>query len=258
MRRSLIRPRWFVLLAITLLVSVTCIRLGIWQWHRLQERRAYNEAVVAGLSRAPTPLSQLVPASGTRDEAAIEYRRVVATGTYDVSREFVLYGRTLDELPGNHVLTPLLMPDGRAVLVDRGWVPFSTSAPPVAEATPPSGRVTVVGVLEPSDPPGKVGPDAAHITTTTTVDIPALSGQLPYPTLPMFVWLQSQSPGQSAGIPTPAPLPPLSEGPHEGYMLQWFAFAAIFLGGFVVLVSRDARALPGADAERDGRAHAGA
>jgi cytochrome oxidase assembly protein ShyY1 len=74
----------------------------------------------------------------------------------------------------------------------------------------------------------------------------------------MFVWLQSQSPGQSAGIPTPAPLPPLSEGPHEGYMLQWFAFAAVFLGGFVVLVSRDARTLPGAGAERDGRAHVGA
>ena len=44
MWRSLIRPRRLVLLAITLLVSVTCIRLGIWQWHRLQERRAYNEA----------------------------------------------------------------------------------------------------------------------------------------------------------------------------------------------------------------------
>src|SRR3989442_1127951 len=54
MWRSLIRPRRLVLLAITLLVSVTCIRLGIWQWHRLQERRAYNEEGAGGVFKAPT------------------------------------------------------------------------------------------------------------------------------------------------------------------------------------------------------------
>ena len=255
MLRRLREPRWLVLLAITIVVSATCIRLGLWQLHRLHERRAYNEAVRAGLSRPPIPLSQLVPDGARPDEAAIEYRRVVVTGSYDASREFVLYGRALNERPGNHVLTPLRMPDGRAVLVDRGWVPFSTSAPPVTGATPPAGRVTVVAVLEPSDPPGKVGPDETHITTTTTVDVPALSRQLPYRTLPVFAWLQSQSPAQPGGIPSPAPLPPLSEGPHEGYMLQWFAFAAVFSGGFVVLLSRATNAPSPAAREKEERAH---
>jgi cytochrome oxidase assembly protein ShyY1 len=220
---------------------MTCIRLGIWQWHRLHERRAYNAAVTRGLSKPPTALSALMPVGAPSDPTRQAYRRVDATGVYDTTHEIVLYGRAQNGQPGNHVLTPLVLPDGRSVLVDRGWVPFSTSAPPVAGARPPPGPVTVVGVMEPSDPPGRVGVVSGRITTTTTVDIDTLSRGLPNPTVRLFLWLQSQSPGQAEGLPEPAPLPPLSEGPHQGYMLQWFAFAAIFLGGFTLLVWREAR-----------------
>jgi cytochrome oxidase assembly protein ShyY1 len=241
MLRLLTRPRWLALLAITLVVSTTCIRLGVWQFHRLRERRAYNAAVTLGLSKPAASLTALMPLGAAIDPTRLEYRRVEATGAYDTSHEIVLYGRAQNGQPGNHVLTPLVLPDGRAVLVDRGWVPFSTSAPPVAGAGPPKGPVTVVGVLEPSDPPGRVGLVADRITTTTSIDVGTLSRGLSRPTMPMFIWLQSQSPGQIGGLPDAAPLPPLSEGPHEGYMLQWFAFAAIFLGGFALLAWRDTR-----------------
>jgi cytochrome oxidase assembly protein ShyY1 len=235
--RFLVRPRWLVLLAITLVVSATCIRLAIWQWHRLNERRAYITAVDAGTSRPPTPLVELFPTSGAETPEA--YRLVVATGEYDVAHEVVLYGRTLNEQPGNHLLTPLILPDGRAVIVDRGWVPFELNTPPVAAALPPAGSVAVTGVLEPTDPPGQAGPAGGPITTTTTVDVPRLAQQLPYRVLPMYLWLQSQSPAQPNGAPAPAPLPPLDEGPHLGYLIQWLAFAVIFLGGYALLVWRE-------------------
>ena len=231
-----------MLLAVTLLVSATCIRLGIWQWHRLHERRAYNAAVEAGLMQPPSPIDRLIPAGGaTPDPSALQYRRVAAAGRYDVAHEVVLYGRALEGQPGNHLLTPLELPDGREVIVDRGWVPFEMDSPPVAAAAPPSGTVEVTGVLEPTDPPGQAGPSGGPITTTTTVDVPRLARQLPAPTLPMYLWLQSQSPAQAGAVPLPAPLPPLDEGPHLSYMFQWFAFATIFLGGYVLLVWREAR-----------------
>jgi cytochrome oxidase assembly protein ShyY1 len=239
MLRFLLRPRWLVLLAITLVVSTTCVKLANWQWHRLNERRAYIAAVDAGASRPPTPLAELFPAGGVRTPEA--YRRVVATGRYDVAHEIVLYGRTLKEQPGNHLLTPLILPDGRAVIVDRGWVPFEMNTPPVAGALPPAGAVTVTGVLEPTDPPGQAGPAGGRITTTTTVDVAMLARQLPYQVVPMYLWLQSQSPGQPNGEPSPAPLPPLDEGPHLGYLIQWLAFAVIFLGGYALLVWREVR-----------------
>jgi surfeit locus 1 family protein len=239
MVRFLVRPRWLVLLAITLVVSTTCIRLAIWQWHRLSDRRAYIAAVDAGASLPPIPLAELFPASEVGGSEA--YRRVVATGEYDVAHEIVLYGRTLKEQPGNHLLTPLVLPDGRAVIVDRGWVPFEMNSPPVAGALPPAGTVEVTGILEPTDPPGQAGPAAGPITTTTTVDVSRLAQQLPYRVLPLYLWLQSQSPEQTNSEPAPAPLPPLDEGPHLGYLIQWLTFAVIFLGGYALLVWREIR-----------------
>jgi cytochrome oxidase assembly protein ShyY1 len=241
----LAKPRWILLLILTLVISGTCVRLGIWQMHRWHDVKAYNASVTAGLSRSPTPLDELLPPSGppsgaSPDLTALRYRLVVATGSYDAAHEVVLYGRTLNEAPGNHLLTPLLLADGRAVIVDRGWVPFDMSKPPVEAATPPSGSVEVTGVLEPTEPPGS-GPKAGPVQLVTTVDLQRLAPQMPYPLLPMYVRLRLQVPAQSGSLPAPAPLPPLTEGPYQGYMLQWFAFASIFLGGYCVLVWREAR-----------------
>jgi cytochrome oxidase assembly protein ShyY1 len=241
MLRVLAKPRWIALLIVTLLISGTCVRLGIWQMHRLHEVRAYNASVVAGLSLSPVPLDGLIAASGpSPDLTALRYRLVVATGHYDTSHEVILYGRTLNETPGNHVLTPLVLPDGRAVIVDRGWIPFEMNKPPVEAAAPPSGSVEVTGVLEPTDPPGS-GPKTGPVSLVTMVDLPRLTQQMPYPLLPMYVRLRSQEPAQSGQLPAPAPLPQLTEGPYQGYMIQWFAFASIFLGGYWVLVWREAR-----------------
>ena len=60
----------------------------------------------------------------------------------------ILYGRSLDGQAGNHVLTPLVLADGRAVVVDRGWVPFEMDEPPVADGAPPGEtEVEVEGTL---------------------------------------------------------------------------------------------------------------
>ena len=247
MLRVLARPRLIVLLIITLAISGTCVRLGIWQLHRLHEVRAYNSSVLAGLSRPPTPLDELIPAAGpSPDSATLAYRLVVATGHYDAAHEVVLYGRMMNDVPGNHLLTPLVFPDGRAVMVDRGWVPFEMSKPPVTGAAPPFGSVEVTGVLEPTDSPGS-GPKTGALALISTVDLPRLAKQLPYPLLAVYLRLRSQAPVQSGDLPVPAPLPQLTEGPHQSYMFQWFAFAAVFLGGYGVVVwreGRDRRAAP--------------
>ena len=73
--------------------------------------------------------------------------------------EFVLYGRTQNSQAGNHLLTPLLLAGGHAILVDRGWVPLDIDEPGAPGAAPPSGDVDVEGVLLSSEggPPGAVG-----------------------------------------------------------------------------------------------------
>jgi surfeit locus 1 family protein len=240
------------LLAAALLVATTCVVLGIWQIARLHQKQQFNAAVRAGLAAPPVPVETLLP-DGV-DPLAMRYRRVEATGTYDVAHEFVLYGRTQSSQAGNHMLTPLRLADGRAILVDRGWVPLNVDEPGAGEVAPPSGDVRVEGVLFSSegDPPGAAGQADTGETTLAKVDLATIQSQLPYRIAPDYLLLQRQSPPQSSRFPDPAPLPELSEGPHLSYAVQWFTFATIAIVGFVVLAVREGRDPRPANDERVG------
>ena len=240
MARLLRSRREVKLFVVAVVVAVGCVGLGIWQLARLQQKRDFNQAVERGLAAPAVPIERLL--AHADDPTSIRYRPAEAIGTFDVGHELVLYGRSQNGEPGNHVLTPLRLPDGTAVLVDRGWVPFDLDTPPVREAAPPSGTLTVTGVVFPSEGGLPETPESGPVVTTLTrVDLETVQAQVPYPIAPVYLLLQNQSPPQ-ANLPLPAPLPELTEGPHLGYAVQWFSFAAIALVGFVVLVRRDRRA----------------
>ena len=248
MPRFLLSRRWIKLLVFALVVAGVCVRLGFWQLQRLHDRRVFNAAIEAGMNAPPVPVETVLPPGSSPDGSIAAFRRVSATGTLDTAHEVILYGRSLsNDQPGNHVLTPLLLADGTAVIVDRGWVPLSMAIPPVAEAAPPGGTVTVVGVLYASEASSHGPP----VTTLRQVDLPRLGAQLPYPIAPLYVKLQTQQPAQSGSLPTPEPPPPLDEGPHLNYAFQWFSFATMALLGYGLLVVKEARRLrsgSGADA----------
>ncbi len=232
----MLRPRIFIAAALALTIAGVCVRLGMWQLDRLHGRREINASIRAGLDRPPQPLDTLL---GERPASSLGYRLVTVTGTYDGADEVILYGRSLDGRNGNHVLTPLRpSAGGPLVIVDRGWVPVEMDTPPLEGAAPPSGEVTVTGALF---PPDGSGGDALETRTVTRVDLTQIATTLGTDVLPMYVLLSAQDPPQSGPLPTPAPLPELTEGPHLSYAFQWFAFATIAIVGLVVLVSRDLR-----------------
>src|SRR4029079_5394625 len=150
----------------------------------------------------------------------------------------LLWGGTSEQgEPGNLVLTPLVLGDGTAVIVDRGWVPLETQTPPVGRAAAaPTRTVTVSGLAPPtdqvSDPP--VTPSPALVTR---IDLGR--GALPYGLLPVYVLLQDQQPAQAQ----PEIVAPrgFDDGPHLSYAIQWFSFATIAVVGCVVLLVCDRR-----------------
>lgn len=241
MSRIVWSTRLVKLLAFASLIAITCVALGIWQIARLHQTEQYNAAVRSGLSAAPEPLRTLLP-DGV-DPDTVRYRRAEATGTYDIAHEFVLYGRTQAAQAGNHLLTPLVLADGSVIVVDRGWVPLDVDQPGAAEGAPPSGEVNLVGVLFASegDPPSAIGNATTTETTLSKIDLARIQSQLPYRVDPLYLLLQHQTPGQSSALPIPSPLPELSNGPHLDYAIQWFTFATIALGGFLVLALREGR-----------------
>ena len=236
MLRFLLKPRWIALGLFAVVMSVVCVRLGFWQLDRLQGRKHYNQLYEQGMSATAVPVEQLLKGSN----GPLLYRKASATGTYDDAHEVILYGRSSQHgFPGNHLLTPLRLPDGSAVLVDRGWVPFNDDTPPVAEAAPPTGTVNITGLLAPTEPGGS--PQQGPTTTFTKVDLAQIGRQLPYRLLPYWMELQQQTPGQPGQLPELPPVPKLTNGPHLGYALQWFAFATIAAFGFTYLVFREVR-----------------
>ncbi len=236
--------RWVAIHLLTLVIVAVCLSMAIWQLRRLDQRREENAHVAARMKLQPVDLQTLLDRAAAPPEGAeaAEFRVVSVRGTFDVSEQVILQSRPFKRRSGNHLLTPLILPSGEALLVDRGWVPLPTDDAVLAEAHPPSGTVTVEGPLLPPEKRGFLGvsdPPPGRVTATARVDLDRIAAQLPYRLYPVYLRLQSQQPGNVGALPEPVPIPPPDEGPHMEYALQWFLFAATALLIYIGLLRRE-------------------
>ncbi|WP_234831190.1 SURF1 family protein [Rhodopseudomonas palustris] len=135
-----------------LLGVVLLIALGVWQIERRAWKLALIDRVDARIHAAPAPL----PAEAawpTLTAANDEYRRVTATGQFQLDRETLTTAVT-EAGGGFWVITPLLLADGRTVLVNRGFIPPERRDRASRRAGEPDEPVTVTGLLRISEPRG--------------------------------------------------------------------------------------------------------
>jgi surfeit locus 1 family protein len=249
MRWSRIFSRgWIATTMLAIAGAAVCVRLGIWQLDRLAQRQAFNSHV---LEMRALPMLQL---PSTEDLEAQEYRRVRVRGTFDPELQVAIRNQAHDGQYGFRLVSPLRIdgePDSvdgapAAVLVDRGWIPAQGNEQPDDwRKYDEPGMVEVRGVIR----LGQTGPIFGGITQPTPVpgelramfwvyaDVAGIGKQLPYAIVPVYV--------QSDGTAIPGILPiagtpmlELTEGPHRGYAMQWFAFAAILLIGYPIYVGK--------------------
>ncbi|MGH3454483.1 MAG: SURF1 family cytochrome oxidase biogenesis protein [Nocardioidaceae bacterium] len=229
MYRFLLSGRWLALAALVLVVAGVCVQLGRWQFDRLDERRADNERIEANLATEPVPVEGIAPAGGAVDPDD-EWRRVTASGSYDSENQIVLTQQTREVGPGVEVLTPLVVADGQAVLVDRGWIatsgPSDVPSPPAA----PTGSVDVTGWLR-VDSGAEDWATTPDDGTVRAVDSADIADGLPYEVVPGWISLIEQQPPADAGLAATEE-PDLGQGPHFFYGLQWWFFAALALVGY--------------------------
>ncbi|HEX5542828.1 MAG TPA: SURF1 family protein [Micromonospora sp.] len=248
MYRFLLTPRWLGILALTLVAAAVMVMLGNWQLSRYQERSAINERIDAAVQAPPAPLAGVLPGAGDSPGVAgppppveSEWTRVTATGRYDTDNVVLVRGRTLNGRVGFEVLTPLVLADGSAVLVDRGWVPAAPGGaaahPEVPEA--PSEEVTVVGQLRlPERANAQVSRRDGRIETRR-IGVPRLARELPYPIYGGYLLLNEQNPAADP-VFSAIPVGYQNNWQNAAYVVQWWLFALMAPIGFGWVVRREA------------------
>ncbi|MFP3882882.1 MAG: SURF1 family protein [Actinomycetota bacterium] len=235
MLQALRQPKWMIATVIVLALAAVFVRLGVWQLDRLEERRLTNAVGEQRIDAAPVDLSTLLAEAPEID--SFQYRRVTVEGEYDPSEEVLIRSQVELGRAGFHVITPLVRDDGSAVLVNRGWVPITMDTPPV-EAQPPFGRQTVEGwvqITQTRPPLGQEEPPG-DLDVLNRVDIERIDRQTPHELAPVYVVAMAE---KSDDLPIRVDPPDFTdEGPHLGYAIQWFGFAAVALIGFFFLLRR--------------------
>jgi cytochrome oxidase assembly protein ShyY1 len=226
--RFLFSRRWVLFALAVGVLAYGCVRLGEWQFQRLHDRQQSNEWVRTNLESDPVPVSDVM-AVGGRVDADQEWMRVKATGEYEEAATVVVRYQTRDGRSGVDVVTPLVTPDGTALLVDRGWVAAgNTGSAPDRLPAPPPGTVDVVGFVR-ADATGR-GVEVEDGSTRAISSV-SIGRTLDRPVYAGFVDAETETPPPAEEV-VRAELPDLGEGPHLFYGLQWWFFGLLAVFGF--------------------------
>lgn len=241
--RRMVSRRWLLATVLVLAGVALCVRLGIWQLDRLEQRRAFNARVQAQMDKPPLSLSS----STLEDDLYnMEYRPVTVIGTYDFNQEIAIINQSYGNEWGVHLLTPLIISGtDQAILVDRGWIPHQDYLSGDWSKFTEPGKVVVEGVLRRPQSKAEIGgridptpaPGEARRTAWNFVNIEQIGKQISHPLLGAYI---QQAPNPAwTGLPyRTQPEVEITEGPHMGYALQWFSFATLLGVGYPFFIRR--------------------
>jgi len=234
--------KWLIATLLVFAGTALCVRLGIWQLDRLEQRRAFNAQFEAARAQVALDLNQEQP----ENLAEMEWRPVKVTGEYDFANQVALRNQYYGDQYGYHLLTPLLFNSStgsgqttKAVLVDRGWISADgNSASPDWRKYDETGIVNISGQIRLGQTKPAFGgvadalpEDGEKLEVWNNADLARIANQLPYPVLPVYIQPEPDANDTEPPIPF-QPEIELTEGPHFGYALQWFTFATILFVGY--------------------------
>jgi cytochrome oxidase assembly protein ShyY1 len=245
--RFVFTPKWMAFHALTWVILVPAF-IGLGQWQRdLWKDRADSQGIVLhALAAKPVQLDSVDPA-GHGVAQSQQFIMVEATGRYDTAHQFMVPDRSQNENPGWYVVTPLIMSDGSAVLVNQGWVSEQTSGGPTAHPPfppVPSGTVTVVGSLQPDETTSttRITDDTGNLPTDEIALVSKVDAvnRVPYQLHDGSIQLKASTPANTAAAAAQMiPNPSYDNTMYIAYMIQWWAFAIIMPITWLKLIFRE-------------------
>ena len=205
-----------------------CLVAADWQYTRGVDRQARNNVIEERIARSPIELS-------SRDAVLDnnEWQSITTSGRFDSTQQILLRNRYWEGKYGYEVLTLFTNTSGEKFWVDRGWVKAGATATTPPEVTAvPAGDVSITGRfrLDSSLPRGSF----FALPATGEGLVSELNAQSQLNTEKFYIDLLS---GSEASLTpaAPAQLPPLSDGPHKAYALQWLFFGGLIVYGRILI-----------------------
>ena len=221
-------PWSFFKTIIALGLVVLCIWAANWQYTRGVDRHARNNVIEERIAQSPIELS-----ARDADPVNNEWQSVSAKGRFDSNQQILLRNRYSEGKYGYEVLTLFTSNSGEKFWVDRGWVQAGATATTPPEVTKvPETDVSITGRfrLDSSLPRGSffaLPGDGQGLVSE-------LNAQSQLDTEKFYIDLLSGS-DPSLTPAVPAQLPPLSDGPHMAYALQWLFFGGLIVYGRILI-----------------------
>lgn len=229
--RRLVLPGLLTLAGLAILIS-----LGVWQLHR----KEWKEALIASLDRQMGAKPMPLPAqSSDLLLGNAEFRRVVLRAEFiKEARPALLYTgasalRADVKQPGYFVFAPARLPDGRVVVINRGYLPLDSQK----EFSEPPAEVT--GYLRFPEKPGWfVSAHDAKGEIWFLRDPQAMAETLHWgPVAPFYI--DQEAPVPAGGLPRPGKLTVQLRNDHLGYALTWFGLAVGLAAVFAAWAGRE-------------------
>jgi cytochrome oxidase assembly protein ShyY1 len=221
-------PWSFFKTIIALGLVVLCIWAANWQYTRGVDRHARNNVIEERIAQSPIELS-----ARDADPVNNEWQSVSVNGRFDSNQQILLRNRYSEGKYGYEVLTLFTSNSGEKFWVDRGWVQAGATATTPPEVTKvPEVDVSITGRfrLDSSLPRGSffaLPGDGQGLVSE-------LNAQSQLDTEKFYIDLLSGS-DPSLTPAVPAQLPPLSDGPHMAYALQWLFFGGLIVYGRILI-----------------------
>lgn len=209
-------PSLFMAASIALLLS-----LGFWQLDRLEQKEALIARVEAHIHGAPIVLPQDL----SRLEE-LEFTKTSISGHFMHAKEMHFVARAHHMANGYNILTPFILTDGRAVLVNRGFVPRDKYDPVTRPEGQVEGVVTLEGVIRKPLKGNNFTPENAPDKNVWFKEDTAQAGEYAgINLLPVVISLVGDPP--AGGLPIPVGDEFRLRNDHLGYALTWFGLALV-------------------------------
>mgnify|MGYP006268642289 CR=1 FL=1 len=245
MLKFLLTPKWIALTVITILLQPSFYLLSQWQWHRLHERQTLNSSILSNEQQQAITLEAAL--QGVQPQTSptlsldnsMQWRSVSITGKWDTEHQVLVRRQTYESNLGFWVVTPMRDTFGNVLLVNRGWIPASSSAlsTPTVQS-PPSDTVTMTGRIRIVKPRTNVKPQdlpARQVDQIQPLEVlqdKQLIGNA-------YAELITSNPESRTSDLSPILPPEISEGPHRSYAWQWMIFAIMTISGYLILVRKE-------------------